>query len=216
MKLKRYKRFFKEIWIKINFKKIFAEEITLQDLSTAASISSGTNKYRKIRNKIKGTENKLAKYLELQINEQEDFVIAKFLTEGTHTFDVQTVTFDNGSVDKKDENVYEIWLKIEQIFSYLKTNPKNEITTQDIKDALKVCPVRVHCNCYAFLYQGSQYRLDQLDASIYHCDIPATTWEKLRPDNLLCKHSYGVIRQINFYIPQITMSLKKYLGLTKK
>jgi hypothetical protein len=210
----RYKPFFKENWITIKLKDILEEEINLYDLSAVSTISSGTNKYRKIRNKVKGTENKLAKYLELEINEKEDYIIAKFLTEGTNSFDVKTVTFDSGDVDKKNENVYEMHIRIDQFFSHLNTS--NGITDKDIKDALKVCPCRIHCNCYAFLYHGSQYRLDQMDASEFHCDIPPTEWEKRRPDNLLCKHTFGLLRQINYFIPQIAMSVKKHLGLTKK
>lgn len=70
-------------------------------------------------------------------------------------------------------------------------------------------------NCGAFHWQGSNYWLSQLDGSIYPTDIEPKVWNapNLHGDgqNFLCKHLYGIIRQISFFGNQMASMADKEL-----
>lgn len=106
---------------------------------------------------------------------------------------------------------------IEDIFKYLKTKPKfktyKDITVQDIKDAIKVCSVKVWCDCGSQWWQGFAYYLTMFDASLYPCDIEPKRWGKPHNhgDSLVCKHLSLILNSISFYIPIMSGMIYKYL-----
>ncbi len=204
-------------------------ELTLKDLKATDSMSSFTQRTRAERNKAmkdagKGTgENAYASLLECEINEEEDYVTFKFLTESTepiypkdHAFQ-QSDQDSNFTLTPNASKTYEVHIRILKFFEWLKgTRPDTEtgpITRLEIKDVLDVADVQVWSNSPSFHWQGINYWLSQLDSSIYPTDIAPKFWNQphLHGNNgaFADKHLGGVLRQISFFEEQMASMLTK-------
>ena len=202
------------------------EWVTLSALKNTASIDAFTRKHRDIRNKAVGTENITAKLINCVYNEQLDCLTFIFRTTATtpiypkkYQFKKVNPTLDF-SFSNNNEKVYYTHIRILDFMKWLKDTRPDElanqpITWREIKDVLEVAYVQVWCNCGAFHWQGSNYWLSQLDGSIFPTDIEPKVWNapNLHGDgqNFLCKHLYGIIRQISFFGNQMASMADKEL-----
>jgi hypothetical protein len=97
----------------------------------------------------------------------------------------------------------------------LNTLPDGQaLTLKDIKDAIRVCPVQFWSNSPAFHWQGHNYVLSQLDAAIYPTAIAPQFWNQPKyhgPDAMLDKHLAALIRNISFFLNNMTAMLNKNL-----
>jgi hypothetical protein len=213
--MKRYKSIYKH-WIAIKFE----EELRFSDFQKHAGISSFTDVFRKDRQHIKGPGNKSAKLVKMIVNKNKDYIKFLWLSEPTYSFDTQ-VTKPKSMKPVKD-NLYTEIVLLQDIFKLLKTKPNfksyQDISLQDIKEAIKSCNVKVTCDCMSQWWQGFSYYLTQLNASVYDCDIAPKRWNKPHNsgDGLVCKHLDLIIGQsMAFWIPIMAGMIKKYLNTNK-
>ena len=88
------------------------------------------------------------------------------------------------------------------------------LTLKDMKDAIRVCPVQFWSNSPAFHWQGINFNLSQLDASIYPTNIAPHFWSQPQyhgENALLDKHLAALLRNISFFLNNMTAMLNKNL-----
>lgn len=202
------------------------EWMTFKNLNTPDAISAFTKKHRDIRNKAVKPENFTAKLTDCQYNKERDYVDFVFTTTATTPIYPKNYEYKktdpthNFVLDPNPDKKYNVQFRILDFMKWLKgTRPDNlsdtRITWKEIKDVLEVAFVQVYCQCGAFHWQGVNYWLSQLDGSIYPTDIEPKFWNRadLHGDGnaFLCKHSYGIIRSIDFFANQMTAMLNKKL-----
>jgi len=189
-------------------------EMTLGDFKSKASASIVTQTFRQIRNKKKGPENRLAKLTSIAIDEDEGSVTFKFKTVATddnqkHS-EVDPFTFSIVS-NPKDE--YELQIKVLKFFDWLETAPVGTVlTVKDLKDVLAVADVQFWSTSPSFHWQGMNYMLSQVNASIYPTDIAPKVWNHIHGQTYFFdKHLFGLARSISFFIPQMAAKLSAIL-----
>ena len=207
------------------------EWVTLAALKNTASIDAFTKKHRDIRNQAVGTENLTAKLINCVYNEQQDCLTFIFKTTATTPIYPKNAKYKkvnptlDFSLSNNPDKVYYSHIRILEFMKWLKdTRPDNladqPITWKEIKDVLEVAYVQVWDSCPAFHWQGSNYWLSQLDGSIFPTDIEPKVWNAphLHGDgqNFLCKHLYGIIRQISFFGNQMASMASKELKRLNK
>jgi hypothetical protein len=208
-------------WITIKLSNFLLEEgLRLSDLMKSASMSSLTKKFNKETNKLMGNPTNHTKLVKMKVNKNEDYITFFFLTERTPKYkdNFHTKVVDPNSMELVDDNLYTIEIRILDFFKLLDTRPnRDEITNKDIEDVLMAAEIKVWDDTPAFQYQGMNYNMTMFDAAIYPETRPPKKWNKYHNENqLLSKHSAGVINSIKFYIPQMRQMIKKFLGITKK
>jgi len=222
------KKFKANIYIKdLNYLK---EYITMSDLMKSQGMSDFTKRTRRQRNKKQGTENKLAKIVDLSIDREKDFVMFFWLTYATTNIYSKDYKFKdvdpkkNFKLEPDPSKVYTLQIKILNFFEWLDTYPdKTEITATDIKDIFEVSYIQIFSNDPSFHWQWMNFWISQLDGSIYPTDIAPKFWNKpeLHGDGnaFTSKHLAGLINNIKFwYNPMASMLTKKLKdrGLLKK
>lgn len=196
------------------------EFITFSDLKGADTLGNVTRRTRRTRNSELGTENRLAKLVDVNIDTVEDHVTFVFKTQATTPIYPDDAAFqktnpDNFQLQRNPDKEYELYLRVLNFFEWLRgTKPDTqEITRQDVKDVIQVNNVQVFSTSPSFHWQGMNANLSQLDGSIYPTDIMPTVWKDRQgsDDYLLDKHLYGLVRQINFFDNQMASMLTKRL-----
>jgi hypothetical protein len=198
------------------------EEIRLSDLKGSAGMSDFTRSFRSERNQLmKGTsEAQNAKLVDSKINISQDHVTFIFKTARTPKYgdenEIAPITTGSNFKIVDDGPQYTMSIRILDFLEWLDTTPE-KITNKDLEDVIRVANVQVHCDCASQHWQGNNYNLSMFDGSLYPTNIAPTHWDKYhKDDNLVCKHLGGLINSIGFFIPQMRMSIKKKLGLTKR
>lgn len=200
---------------------ILEESLRLSDLMKSASMSAFTKKFAKETNKLMGNATNRAKLVQMKVNKKEDYVTFIWLTERTPKYKDNFHTMisnPNKNFELEQSNVYEIEIRFLDFFKLLDTRPNNdEITNKDIEDVLNNSDIKIWSDVPAFHWQGANYNLSLFDASIYPTNIAPKQWNKFHnEDQLLDKHSASILNSIKFWIPQMRMMIKKYMGITKK
>ena len=192
------------------------EDLRLSDLMKSASMSAFTKKFAKETNKLMGNATKRAKIVSVKVNKKKDYVTFTWLTERTpkykDNFHTQ-VSDPNKDFQLKKDNLYTIQIRFLDFFKLLNTRPdKTNITDKDIEDVLTNANVQVWSDVPAFHWMGMNYNMSMFDASIYPTTIEPKYWNKYHnADQLLDKHSAGILNSIKFYIPMMRQMIKKYL-----
>jgi hypothetical protein len=199
-------------------------ELTLHDLKDTSSSSSFTKRTRKQRDDAMKTENFTSKLIDVFIDTVEDHVTFVFLTEATES--IYPADYQFGELDPEDDfrikknpsKAYELHIRILDFMKWLKeTRPDalndKKITWEEIKDVLKVADIKVFSTSPSFHWQGVNYFLSQVDASIYPTSIAPTFWNQPQYHGsdpyFLDKHLYGLFRQIDFFGNQMASMLQK-------
>ena len=223
--------------------KRFSEALRFSDLMKRVSMSPFTLDYNKEKNKLMGAPARNVKLVGMTIPQKKKRVkgdsSVTFIFRSNRTpkpeyknKKIQIVDPLNFGLQDAAKDVYTIEIRILDFFNLLNTNPNKEITNKDIEEVLNVADVQIWSNVPAFQLQGMNYIMTMFDAAIHPEKRPPLRWNTLksRPiqgikgsggkqhnDNqFLDKHTAGIINSIKFYIPQMRMKLKKYLGLTKQ
>lgn len=210
------------------YKPLFSieEELRLSDLRKSAAVSPFTKDYKNETDKLMGAPTTHTKLKSMRVNKKKDYVIFVWKTKRTPKYDNKKMM----DVDPKNNFIlkpakfYTIEIKILDFFKLLKTKPDENFTNADIEEVINTANIQLWSSVPAFQFQGMNYNMTLFDASIYPENRPPKVWNDLVSQygkthneyQLLDKHSAGLINSIKFYIPQMRMMLKKYLGLTKK
>lgn len=202
------------------------EWLTFQNLLDPESTSNFTKEKRRIRTHFYKGENIASKYIECRYDSAHDSITFYFLTPATmkahdSSYICKETDPNRGFALKLNpSNTYTMEIKVLNFTEYLLgTRPdtmKNiPITPKEIKECLETCYVQLHCSDPSFVYQGTQWWLDQLDGSIYHQPIAPQVWNKPGlhgPDgNFLCKHLMGLINTIGFWLNPMASSATREL-----
>ena len=198
------------------------EELKLSDLMKSASMSAFTRKFNKETNKLMGNPTNHSKLVKMRVNRKKDYVTFFWLTERTPKYDDNFNTMvsnpkKNFALQK--DNLYTIEIRFLNFFKLLGTKPKEQgdITNKDIEEVIQNCDLQVWDDTPSYEFQGCNYNMTMFNAAIYPEERPPNYWNKFHNENqFLSKHSAGIVNSIKFYIPQMRMIIKKYLGLTKK
>lgn len=212
---------------------LIREFVTLADLADASAMSGFTDTWRKDRNRVMGAENITAKLIDCFIDESDKSVTFAFLTESTELGTKEpnpnidspyrfysspkgeTDPENDFDVSRNRSRTYEVQIKILDFFDWLKTHPEEkDITTKDMKEILEVSNVQVFSNSPSFHWQGMNYNLSQIDASIYPTDIPNPEWGPRHGDAsgyFVDKHLGGLLRQMQFFLNPMSSMLTKKL-----
>lgn len=210
---------------------VLREFVTLKDLKAPEAMSDFTRNTRAQRKQAmkddgKGSDEQFyASLLECEVDEVDDSVTFKFLTEATEPIYPpnskfkQTDPTKNFSLEGNPSKTYEIHIKILEFFTWLKgTRPDDDtsdISRQEIIDVLDVANIQVFSNDPSFHWQGINYFLSQIDGSIYPTNIAPKVWNAphLHGDGqaFVTKHIAGVFNQIGFFEQQMASMLTKRL-----
>ncbi|HNQ21398.1 MAG TPA: hypothetical protein PKI46_10090, partial [Bacteroidales bacterium] len=213
----------KENYPTIQCKGSLLEYLTYPAYKKNAGLSDFTSKWKKDRKKVMGKdENKIAKLIQCDINEEKDYVDFFWLTESTEDKKNQDSIY-NKPKKEVDPNTFELknnpsktytfQLRILDFFKWLDTYPnKKEITAKDIKDILYVSNIQIWDSNPSFQFQGFNYINTLFDASIYPETRPPKVWNKYHNDNsFLGKHGQGIMNHMNLYKNNMASMLTKQL-----
>lgn len=210
------------------YKPLFSieEELKLSDLRKSAAVSPFTKDYKNETDRLMGAPTTHIKLKSMRVNKKKDYVIFVWKTKRTPKYDNKKMMAvdPKNNFNLKPVKFYTIEVKIIDFFKLLETKPGGDFTNNDIEDVINTADMQLWSSVPAFQFQGMNYNMTLFDASIYPENRPPDTWNDLESKygkthneyQLLDKHSAGLINSMKFYIPQMRMMLKKYLGLTKK
>jgi len=193
-----------------NFSKL--EEVTLNDLRKLdATMSSQTKKFKDIRQKLMKGANINTKFIETKIEGKD--ILFKFLTKATED---PNDTKPKKQVDPKDfsmkdnpSKTYEVWMKFPNALELLESEEK--IDQNVLNDLIQASDVQLWSNDPSFHWQGFNYQLSQLDASIFPTNIAPKFWSTKHGENFLTKHLAQIMLQYKFFANQMAASLEKQL-----
>jgi len=212
-------------------------EITLPELRNQDKyLSDLTKKYKGIRKGVQGQGVKNTKFIESELIKETGSAIFRFLVEATEEGDKKMdanlpkkqYDFDKGELVNNPSHLYEIQIQVDNIFpnksfkdiSWLEVFD-GDITIDSLKEIFDVADVRLSSNDPSFQFQGFNYRLTQIDGSIYKENRPDKFWVTKHGSNAyLTKHLAQVMDKGTFevFFNQMVSSLKKKLkeaGLIK-
>lgn len=219
---------------------LLIEELPLSVFANNAGLSDFTKPFKKERDKLIpklidkektmkiGSEANIAKFIEIRMNEDKDYIDIYFLTDSTPKYPKGFKRKETRPSDKSlianPSKLYTIIVRIKGFFSLLSTSP-DVVSDKDISDVLKVADVQFWSSSPSWHWQGINWNMSQLGSSIYPTNIKPTArktksgkeigWANRQKNGFLDKHLQGVVNGMGFYIPQIRMAIKKKLGMTK-
>ena len=197
---------------------LLVEDMVIDDFKDAAAVSAMTQKFRLQRRQMLGQEIANVRLMTVQFSQQDDWVEFQFRSISTPNTPTkqQSDQHANFSLQPNKPKVYTLLIRLNKFFTWmLDTLPDGQaLTLKDMKDAIRVCPVQFWSNSPAFHFQGHNYVLSQLDAAIYPTDIAPQHWNQPQyhgEDAMLDKHLAALIRNISFYMNNMTAMLNKNL-----
>lgn len=226
---KRSFDFLPEASILVNKKRM--QEITISDLATKSNISDFTMTWRKDKNRTMGAENKVAKLVDVFLNEPDNSMTVVFQTKATELngkkpndniesdyrfYDEpkERISPLNKNLLPNNEKTYEVQLKFLDFNSWLSTHPEGQpITPKDVKEILEVSDVQLFSSSPAWLYQGFMFWNTELGTSIVPETRRPKRWDKYHGDgqSFLTKELYGILKQMSFFFNPIASKLTKRL-----
>jgi len=201
-----------------NRKGILVEDMTIEDFKDGAAISAMTQKFRTQRRQMLGQEIVNVQLVATRYDQQDDWVEFQFKSVATPNTPTKSKSdpFANFSLHPNPPKVYILLVRLDKFFTWmLKTLPDGQpLTIKDIKDAIRVCPVKLWSNCPSFHWQGFNYYLTQLNAAIHPTSIAPQYWNQPQfhgEDTFLDKHLTALIRNISFFFNNMAAMLNKNL-----
>jgi hypothetical protein len=197
---------------------LLVEDMRIEDFKDQAAISAMTRKFRTQRRQMLGQEIAHVKLMTVQFDQQGDWIEFQFRSISTPNTPTKKKSNQNANfaLQPNPPKVYTVLIRLNQFFTWmLDTLPDGQaLTLKDMKDAIRVCPVQFWSNSPAFHWQGHNYVLSQLDAAIYPTTIAPQYWNQPRyhgEDAMLDKHLAALIRNISFFLNNMTAMLNKNL-----
>jgi len=205
-------------------------EVSVYDLKDKGNISDFTKVWFDDANRLVGTGNRKIKFIDCFLNSTDDTATFAFQSTATQlkgkkpnpAIDsdykyykppkqrVHPLTLD--LLGNKEET-YEIQLQITKLSAWLDVFEGEEITRAKLKSILQVSDVKLFCSSPAFQYQGFNFWLSSLEASIYPEDREPKVWNKVHGDGqaFLDKHTYSLVNYIDFFLNPMSSMLTKKL-----
>jgi hypothetical protein len=197
---------------------LLVEDMHIEDFKDTAAISAMTQRFRTQRRQMLGQEIANVRLMAVRFDQQGDWVEFQFRSVSTPNTPSKKKSNQNSNfaLQPNPPKVYTLLIRLNQFFTWmLDTLPAGQaLTLKDMKDALRVCPVQFWSNSPAFHWQGHNYVLSQLDAAIYSTGIAPQHWNQPRyhgEDAMLDKHLAALVRNISFYLNNMTAMLNKNL-----
>jgi len=197
----------------------FVEDMHIEDFKDVAAISAMTQKFRAQRRQMLGQEIARVKLMTVQFDRQGDWIEFQFKSTSTPNTPVKSKSDQAAdfALQPNPPKVYTLLVRLDKFFTWmLDTLPDGRsLTLKDMKDAVKVCPVKFWSDSPAFHWQGHNYVLTQLDAAVYPTNIAPRRWNQPRyhgQDAMLDKHLAALIRNISFFLNNMTAMLNKNLS----
>jgi len=190
-------------------------EMSLPDFKKAA-ISALTQKHKTSRKKyLKGNQIKYTRLMNCIIDTQNDWVLFEWLSIATPNTDNKKEVDPFADFDLKNNpsKLYELKIRLDGFFTWLLgTLPDGQpVSKQDMFDAMNICSLKYWASVPSFHWQGHNYNLSQLDASLHPTTIKPKVWNKFHGKTFLDKHSAVLFKNINFYLPQMAQMLNAKL-----
>jgi len=216
----------------VQFNQNLFEFVTLYDLADKGNVSDFTATWRKDRNRVMGAENTTAKLVDCFIDEADKSATFAFLTEATELggkdpndnidSSYRFYSGPKGEIDpdtldlkRNRSRTYEIQIRILDFFSWLDVFEGEKVGPKEMKEILEVSNVQIFNTSPSFQLQGINYWISQIDGSIYPEDRKPQRWNapSLHGDGgaFLDKHTYGLLRQIKFFINPMASMLSSKL-----
>jgi hypothetical protein len=194
------------------------EAMVVDDFKTDDAVSVMTQNFRNQRKQLVGQENIAVKLIGVRFDQRQDWIQFMFRSTSTpntpkkQDADPQA----NFKLQPNPNKVYTLLLQFDDFFTWmLDTLPDGQdLTLKDMKDAIRVCPVKFWSNSPAFHWQGTNYQLSQLDAAIYPTNIAPEFWNQPQyhgDNNLLDKHLMALLRYLSFFLNNMTAMANKNL-----
>jgi len=198
-------------------------EMSLTDFKSAAAISAFTQRHRRIRKSyLTGNQTKYTRLMNCLINQKEDWVLFEFLSIATpNTIQKKEADpFANFSLKYDPSKLYELKIRLDGFFTWLLgTLPDGKaVSKKDLLDSMDVCSIKVWSSSPAFHWQGHNYNMSQLGASLYPTNIAPKHWNQPHlhgQDAFLDKHLANLFMNIGFYSQQMAQSLNRQLKANK-
>ena len=197
---------------------LLVEDMHIEDFKDTAAISAMTQKFRTQRRQMIGQEIANVRLMTIQFDKKDDWVEFQFKSISTPNTPSkqQSNQYANFALKPNPPKIYTLLIRLNNFFTWmLNTLPDGQaLSLKDMKDAIKVCPVQFWSDSPAFHWQGHNYVLSQLDAAIYPTDISPQHWNQQKyhgQDAMLDKHLAALIRNISFYLNNMTAMLNKNL-----
>jgi hypothetical protein len=196
----------------------FLEAMAVDDFKTDDAVSAMTKKFRNLRKQLVGRENIAVRLVGFRFDQKQDWV--QFMFRSASTPNTPTKQDANPQANFKlqpnPNKVYTLLLQFDNFFTWmLDTLPDGQaLTLKDMKDAIRVCPVKFWSNSPAFHWQGTNFQLTQLDAAIYPTNIAPQFWNQSQyhgDNNLLDKHLMALLRYLSFFLNNMTAMANKNL-----
>jgi hypothetical protein len=196
----------------------FLEAMVVDDFKSPDAVSDMTQKFRNQRKQLVGRENIAVRLVGFQFDQKQDWI--QFMFRSTSTPNTPTKQDANPQADfalqPNPNKVYTLLLQFDNFFTWmLDTLPDGQaLTLKDMKDAIRVCPVKFWSNSPAFHWQGHNFVLSQLDAAIYPTNIAPKFWNQPQyhgEDAMLDKHLAALLRYLSFFLNNMTAMANKNL-----
>jgi hypothetical protein len=197
---------------------ILVEDMTIEDFKDTAAISAMTQKFRTQRRQMLGQEIAHVKLMAVKFDRQGDWAEFQFRSVSTPNTPLKKKSNQNinFSLQQNPPKVYTLLIRLEKFFTWMMdTLPDGQaLALKDMKDAIRVCPVKFWSNSPAFHWQGHNYVLSQLDAAVYPTGIAPQHWNRPQyheEDAVPDKHPAALVRNISFFMNNMTAMLNKNL-----
>jgi hypothetical protein len=195
---------------------ILYEDMTLKDFKSAAAISAFTKRHLGLRKGyLQGNLIKYTRLMDCKLDRTNDWVLFDFLSIATPNTDSKKEAdpFKDFKLINDPSKVYELKIRLDGFFAWLLgTLPDGqEVTKQDILDAMDVCSLKIWSSSPAYHWQSMNYNVTQLGAALYPTKIAPKYWNKFHGDTFLDKHLANLFRNIDFYAQPMASMLNKRL-----
>lgn len=155
------------------------KELTIADWSRPSAIMPIIQRTSAKRKSTAGEEKILSKYL--GVSGKPNSPIINFRTKST---------------DKSE--TYRTQIQLVDLNKWRKDKYLYNLTLSEFKQILKVCDIKMDCECKFWHWGGLKYMATQLNSAIDTTDISHPVWSKRTgyAEPSLCKHLKGVIKLV--------------------
>lgn len=187
---------------------IILQELSLYNL--VGRMSHKTKSFRDKRKEIAGDEYKIDAAFDCQIMPPS----VEFIFHALPTIKKIVPIVDEHYLKMRGQKAefYTIKIRIENFYQN-KGKAIANMNNADLLRTLQQSEAKIFCNCPSFQFQGFNFRLSQLNASIFPTDIPDSKWGTHHDSNgLVCKHIGALLEDFNaHWMPKMTQLLKRKL-----
>lgn len=181
-----------EVLSESEFKELIQlKELTIADWSRPSAIMPIIKRTSAKRKEIAGDEKVLSKFL--GVSGKADSPIVNFRTKSTDKTETYRTKIQLIDLNK--------WRQDKYLYS---------LTLSEFKEILKVCDIKLYCECPFWHWGGLKYMATELNSAIDKTSISNPVWSK-RPgyaEPSLCKHLKGVIKLVSPNAKRILEAIK--------